>query len=419
MSAVPRAVAVDLTPVLPGGENGGAKVFALELVRRLAAMAPRTRFVLLTQAVSHEELASLDGPNVQREMVVGPATSAQRARLFASAARMLRYAPRPAQRLLARIGYRVNAVMKRGISGGLLRRLGADLLFCPFTAPTYRESGIPTVCTVYDLQYRAYPQFFAVEDAVQRERAFTEACRHATALATISDFSRATAIAECGLEPGKIRTIHLRLPAGREQAHGGDLLGRLGLAQQGYLVYPANFWRHKNHEMLLAAFAMARRDGLPHDMKLVLTGAPGDRQEWIRRSAREMSLAGQVVFPGFVPEDELATLVARSRALVFPSLYEGFGLPVVEAMALGIPVACSNTTALPEVAGDAALLFDPRVPAEVARAIVAIAADEALRQRLAEAGRRRAARFADPQRMADEYWSLFQAAVSASGGSEP
>jgi glycosyltransferase involved in cell wall biosynthesis len=163
--------------------------------------------------------------------------------------------------------------------------------------------------------------------------------------------------------------------------------------------------------MLLAAFGrvLPRIDPA---VKLVLTGAGAARQEWIARSARDMGLGARVVCAGFLPLEDLVLLMAKSSGVVFPSLYEGFGLPVVEAMALGVPVACSNTTALPEVAGDAALLFDPRIPEQVADSIVSLLQDGALRSRLVESGAQRAREFLDAGRMRDEYWSLFTSVMA-------
>lgn len=404
----PSCVAVDLTPVLPGGENGGAKVFVLDLVAQLAKLAPGCRFVLLTQAASHEELAMLDAGNVSRLRVLGPSASAHRSRALGIASRALSPMPAWLRRRMAGAGYRVLGLLKRGGTRRLLRDIGADLLFCPFTAPTFREPGIPIVCTIYDVQYRTYPQFFAVEDVEQRDRAFRDACRNATRLAAISEYSRTSAIAIGEVRPGRIRTIALQ----RRLASDSQFSPRSAkLLADCYLMYPANFWRHKNHEMLLAAYGMARAAGLPADVKLVCTGAAGERRDWLMRAAERMGLGGHVVFPGFVTTGEYRALLERSRGLVFPSLYEGFGLPVVEAMAAGVPVACSNTTSLPEVAGEAALLFDPRLPGRIAAALVALATDERLRARLVEAGRRRAQAFTRPEHMAQAYWSLFAEAL--------
>lgn len=408
-------IAVDLTPVLPGGENGGAKIFVLELLHRLAEIAPKTQFVLLTQAASHAELATLDRPNVRRLMVVGSvAANSLRPRLMSLAARILPHLPNRLHSVVSRLGYKLNVTLKRGVTGALLRDISADLLFCPFTAPTYFESGIPTVCTIYDLQYKTYPEFFAAEDVAHRERTFIEACRRATVLAAISDYSRNSAIAHGSLDPARIRTIHLRMAqriAPRVE-NGNGVLTRLDLTPQQYLIYPANFWKHKNHEMLLTAFGMACHGGLAANIKLVCTGASGARQEWLMRAARTMNLGDRVLFPGYLPNTELAALMANCIGVVFPSLYEGFGLPVIEAMAAGVPVTCSNITSLPEVAADAAILFDPRVPTQIAQAMISLVENEALRARLIQAGLQRAAEFSDSERMAREYWELFQYALA-------
>lgn len=410
-----NTIAVDLTPVLPGGENGGAKIFVLELLRRLAKNAPQTQFVLLTQAASHEELAALDHPNMRRLMVVGPVvTSSFRPRLLRLASRVLPRLPARLRSAVNYLGYTLNVALKRGGSGALLRDMGADLLFCPFTATTYSEQGIPTVCTIYDLQHKTYPEFFTAEDVAHRDRTFIEACRRATALTAISDYSRDSAIAHGNLDPARIRTIHLRMA--QRISHGAEhdkaVLSCLGLTPQRYLIYPANFWKHKNHEMLLTAFGMACHGGLAVDVKLVCTGAPGVRQVWLMSAARNMNLADRVLFPGHLPNAELTALMANCSGVVFPSLYEGFGLPVIEAMAAGVPVACSNATSLPEVAADAAIFFDPRIPTQIAQAMASLVEDEMLRARLIQAGHQRATEFSDAERMAGEYWDLFQYALA-------
>jgi glycosyltransferase involved in cell wall biosynthesis len=414
----PRRVAVDLTPVLPGGANGGAKVFVLELLRYLADIAPATQFILLTHAVTHDELASLDRPNMSRRMIIGAAAGAStRQSRFAALAR--RVAPRIPATLLkfvSRLGYRVNAALKRRGANHMLRDWKVDLLFCPFTAPTYFERGIPTVCTIYDLQYKTYPDFFAPADVAHRDQVFVDACTRATALAAISDYSRRSAIFYGHLQPSRIRTIELRIA--RRFASPSELnlraLDRLDLSPKKYLVYPANFWKHKNHEMLLTAFGIACSSGrLGPDIKLVCTGAPGPRQEWLRAAARAMNLGGRILFPGYILDEELGGLLAASSGVIFPSLYEGFGLPVLEAMATGIPVACSNTTALPEVAGDASIMFDPRVPSQIADAIVSLVSDEPLRARLVQAGAQRVGAFSNPELMANQYWELFQYATAS------
>jgi glycosyltransferase involved in cell wall biosynthesis len=409
-----QTIVVDLTPVLPGGENGGAKVFVLELLRRLAELAPQTQFVLLTQAAAHEELAALDSANVRRLMVLDPsgppALRSLGTRIFS---RVLAHFPERLRRVAGRLGYSLLTLSKRSGTRSLLRDLIVDLLFCPFTAPTYFEPNVPTVCVVYDLQYKAYPEFFAAEDVAHRDRTFAEAARKSTTLVAISDFSRDAAITEGKLDPAHIKTIHLHISQHslRNAARDDTVLDRLQLVAAKYLIYPANFWKHKNHEMLLTAFGLARRSGLADDIRLVCTGAPGARQQWLKQAARGLGLENHVLLPGYLANAELLALITNSCGVIFPSLYEGFGLPIIEAMATSVPVACSNVTSLPEVAGDAAILFDPRIPEQIAQAMISLAHDKELIARLVRAGDARAARFSDSRLMAEQYWDLFQYAA--------
>ena len=413
----PALIAVDLTPMLPGGENGGAKLLVLELLRELSVRFPQSGFLLLTHGLTHDELAALDAPNVRRLLVSGgtPAQRGRRDQLKRALRRIVRLLPRPAAVRAARLA---SGLARRRWRGPSLRSRGVDLLFCPFTAPVYREPGLPTVCTVYDLQARAYPQFFTVEDAAHREAAFTAACRDADLLVAISDFTRAGVVAS-SVAPGKVRTIYPCVVHGRDGARAApepDALRTLGVEPSSYLIYPANFWRHKNHDLLLSAFAVASREGLRPDLKLLLTGAPSPRADWLAHAAQALGIGGRVVLAGFVGDGTLAQLLAQARGLVFPSLYEGFGMPVVEAMDAGVPVACSEAAALPEVCAGAALMFDARRPLEIAAAIKRIDQDEALRRQLIELGRRRAAEFCDSAAHADRYWNAFQCAWAKKAG---
>jgi glycosyltransferase involved in cell wall biosynthesis len=417
MSNLLRTIAVDLTPVLPGGENGGAKVFVLELLGILAEMEPETRFILLTQESAHKELSFLDRPNVRRMMVRrSSAANPSGERSGSESTTLLRFfheITRTTRRVHKSFKKRVDGVKRFQKSTSPLRDMGVDLLFCPFTAPTYFEPGIPTVCTIYDLQYKTYPEFFADKDVAHRNQVFIDACSRATLLTAISDYSSESAITHGNLDPTRIRTIYLRM-AHRINAEGDDnngVLERLGLAAKRYLIYPANFWKHKNHEMLFTAFGIACYQGLAKDIKLVCTGAPGERQTWLMSVAKTMNLGDRIIFPGYLPDAELSILMANATGEIFPSLYEGFGLPVIEAMAAGIPVACSNSRSLPEIASGAALLFDPGVPTQIAQAIRSLEEDELLRTRLILAGKQRATEFSDSHKMAKEYWELFQHAL--------
>jgi glycosyltransferase involved in cell wall biosynthesis len=147
---------------------------------------------------------------------------------------------------------------------------------------------------------------------------------------------------------------------------------------------------HKNLRALIDALAEI---DAPQRPVLVLPGYPTEHERELREHVAALALDADVRFPAWVSAEQLEGLWQLASGFVFPSLYEGFGLPVLEAMARGVPVACSNTSSLPEVAGGAALLFDPRSVKEISRAIVALVSDPALRERLRELGHERARRF--------------------------
>ena len=425
-----KRVAIDLTPLLPGGANGGAKPLAIELVRRLAAAAPSCEFILLTTEKSDSELAILDAPNVRRLCVSRPenAPTLSHRRALQVRAWLARLLP---ERVVRKIGEwyigRSDAPppvspLLRGAPFGS----GADLLFCPFTGALFFDPAVPLVSLVHDLQYLYYPEFFDPADRSQRDRHFRQVCRVASRLICVSEYTRASVLEHSGLPPERVVAIpsapQKRLAAADPQSVERVLSG-LRLTRGRYLLYPANFWRHKNHELLLTAFGIYRAQRAPQgasrhpqsDLKLVLTGAPSPRRDELMEAARRMGLAEWVVFPGYLPDEDFAALLAGSTAMFFPSIFEGFGMPVLEAMAAGVPVACGNLTSLPEIAGSkdfpAALLFDPRRPSEIVAAIERLESDPALRAGLIERGRRRAANFLTPEEWAARYFAVFQEAA--------
>ena len=158
-----------------------------------------------------------------------------------------------------------------------------------------------------------------------------------------------------------------------------------------FAYYPANGWPHKNHEAVVRAMVLVVRER--PDLQLVLTGWPYDLDRRLNPIIDEMDLRRSVRHLGYVSRAEVAGLMAASQMLVFPSLFEGFGLPLLEAMHLGTPVVCSTVGSLPEVGGEAARFFDARSEERIAEAIVEVAGDAALRRRLIDAGRDQVARF--------------------------
>jgi glycosyltransferase involved in cell wall biosynthesis len=234
-------------------------------------------------------------------------------------------------------------------------------------------------------------------------------------LVAISEYVRNSVIETAGLSPERVITVPiglLRTPGSPVDDSSDDgVLEKYNLRHGEYILYPANFWPHKNHAMLLTAFNMYRQAN-PHSvLKLLCTGAPGPRAQDFCEAVRRMELSEWVIYPGYVNPNEYDSLLRSSFALVFPSLYEGFGIPVLEAMSAGVPVICSNVTSLPEVGGDAVLYFDPRRPGQIVDALIRLSEEPKLRNSLVTKGLQRARLFESAGRMAAQYIDVFAKAL--------
>lgn len=255
-----------------------------------------------------------------------------------------------------------------------------DLFFSPgYNTPLYCAS--PFVFTICDLSHIYCPENTSPMIRLYYATIAKRAAHRAQRILTISEFTRMQIVEWSGEPPEKIFNVG----CGADPAyHPGDEVYGLPFP---YLLCVSNRKRHKNELRVVEAFA---KTGIASEIRLVFTGDP--TAELANLIARNR--VGECVnFVGRVPEAKLPSLYRGAEALVFPSLYEGFGLPVLEAMACGTPVVTSNVTAMPEVAGDAALLVDPTSIDEIAAAIKNIIGDDSLRMRLKEKGLRRAARF--------------------------
>lgn len=184
--------------------------------------------------------------------------------------------------------------------------------------------------------------------------------------------------------PEAADAVFLRESDGSDE---GAVLRRHGI-RQPYVLYVGNAYPYKNLEAVIDALP-----SIPEPLFLVNPCSRDTFYPRLRRRAEERQVAHRLILPGFVPDADLALLYRRARAYVFPSLAEGFGIPALEAMASGLPVACSDIAVLREVCGDAALFFSPREPSSIASAVTSLISDERLRNELATAGRARAAAF--------------------------
>ena len=266
-----------------------------------------------------------------------------------------------------------------------------DVIHHPLTVPIPR-TGTPVVTTIHDLQHRDLPGFFSAGERAFRRWAYDGAARQADHVISDSAFTRDGLVRHLGIDPERITVIHLGIDHDRftpDPSPGdAEALASLHLPER-FALYPANLWPHKNHERLIDAFA---RIGDP-EIELVLSGQGGPRLEPLLERARALGVGDRVRPVGFVRSDAVPALYRRAAALVFPSLYEGFGYPPLEAMACGCPVASSTRGSLGETGGDAVVPFDAEDPASIAAALDRVLGDEALRERLRSAGLARAATF--------------------------
>jgi glycosyltransferase involved in cell wall biosynthesis len=226
-----------------------------------------------------------------------------------------------------------------------------DLVHYALTVPVPRTKT-PTVVTLHDVQHRDLPEFFGPAKRSFRRIAYDRATKNATAVVVTTQFVRERALDVLALEPDRVHIIpHAINHTLFRPAEDGP--------REPFILYPARAWPHKNHARLFEAFALLRRDR--PNLRLVLTGGGLDRLGQLPEGVERW---------GVVAPADLASLYRRAACLVFPSLYEGFGLPPLEAMACGCPVAASNVAAIPEVCGDAAVLFDPFDPEAIAAGIL-------------------------------------------------
>ncbi len=360
----PIRIGIDLLRMVPGGANGGVKplvyTFLAEMVRTQGA---RFNYAVFAPRSLREELAAVLRPG---DFVIEP-TADHFAVLRRDAGK----------------GWR--DVSRFEATDDIPARASLDVLYAVFGVSQFMRPSLPCVSLVVDLLHRDLPEALPVEEVNFRHTCFERIAAEATWIQCISRHVIGQFGHHYGVHPA--RCFHTYIP----------VQNRLPVPDRAvadpYFFYPANFWPHKNHETLLVAYRLYAQSAGSRAWPLILSGHPDARMKLLEELRDGLGLAGQVQFAGHLDDAAFGRLWAAAAALVFPSLHEGFGIPLLEAMRFGVPIVAASAGSLPEVAGDAALLVDPRDTRAIAEALRRIAIREGLREDLIARGRARLGAF--------------------------
>jgi glycosyltransferase involved in cell wall biosynthesis len=341
-------IGVNALYLIPGGV-GGTEIYLRELLAALAVVDTTNEYLIFTNQETGSDLVPRQANFLWKPQAV-------------------RANSRPARILWEQIVLPLEA-----------GRYRLDVLFNPgFTAPLL--APCPCVTTFHDLQHKRHPEHFRWFDLPFWRFLLWAAAHRSRRIIAVSEATRADLLRFYRLPPERIAVV----------PHGvnPEFFGLDRARSEDYLLCVSTLHPHKNLERLIRAYSRGKRN-----RKLVLAGMRGFQTEVIERLVRDSGVSDSVRLTGWVPRDELLRLYEQAFAFVYPSTFEGFGIPVLEALAAGIPVACSSIPPLHEVAGEAALFFDPVDEDSIGEALDRISTDDVLRARLATAGPERARRF--------------------------
>lgn len=357
---------------LPAGRFGGVEQVLIGIASGLSALdAGDEEFLFLTHPGEDDWIR----PHVRGQ-----------ARLLQTRRGRLRRTARAIGRGLAERLPRIGPRFAVRVSDGTVERVGADLVHFPIQDAFLTE--LPSIYQPHDLLHLHHPELFSSWERERRERVYRAHCDRAEMVVAMTKWGKRDLLEQYGLPDGKVGVVPWGSVLPQYPQPSKEDLDRLRVRLSlpaGFLLYPAQTWPHKNHETLLEALALIRaREGVA--IPVVCPGTKNRHFGRIERRMRELDLGDTTRFPGFVSPLELRGLYQLATALVFPSRFEGWGLPICEAFSAGLPVAASSATSVPDIVGDAGLLFDPDDPEEMAASVLRLWRDPVLRQTLASRG---------------------------------
>lgn len=387
------AIYAQLTPE----QAGGIAQAVLQLVTQLGRLDGPENYVIITSPEGARWLRPHIGPNQSLRTVeehlshTGPAWERRFAALIKRRAnRLVPALERLWRGTVLPLRAWLPGMLAAPRSDGFIESLGADVVHFPYQR--FIQTALPCIFEPWDLQHQHLPEFFTFGERHARDKLYRAGCRQASVVAVASDWVRNDLVEQYGIATSKFALVR-RGPgattAGPRPSVAAEtsIRKRFGLPQD-FILYPAQTWPHKNHVRLLETLALLR-DANKIRVHLVCTGGINDYFSVIQAHVRLLRLEDQVTFTRYIPQSDLAELYQLAKFLIFPSLFEGYGFPVIEALAYGLPVACANVASLPEIAGEAAYLFDPRSIESIAEAVLELWRCPATRDDLVARGRAR------------------------------
>ncbi len=370
-------IGVNALYLIPGGV-GGTEIYLRNLLEALAQIDDRNRYFVFTSSEAGGEIC----PSAQNfEAVVSPTPA--------------RF--RPARLIWEQTGLPIETVKQR-----------LDVLFSPgFTSPLVARGKKVTV--IHDLQHKRQPKNFGLLERAAWNYSVWQSVKSSHLLLTPSETSRHDVLSVYGVRDEKVRTVlhgvesrffHL----GDNPAYGARVVRETGVPECAYLLAVSTIHPHKNFVRLLEAYGQLAAEGWQEH--LVVAGLPGKSWKAVHRLLNGKDWASRVHLVGWQRRDVILSLFNNAEALVFPSTFEGFGMPVLEAMASGLPVVCSDIPVLREIANGAAQFFDPTASSAIAEGLHSALRDPTYRAELIKRGRQRAADFSW-RRAAEQTLSAF------------
>jgi glycosyltransferase involved in cell wall biosynthesis len=396
------------------GASGGVAPFIANLVRALGQLCDgsETYVIIVNSQQQCEWLKPLLGPN-QRFAIRDPSATPpeQGHTSFAGLLKRTLGPLLPTARYLQKLINIPRKWPEVPISDGFYENLECDLIH--FATQYFALCAVPAIYNPHDLQHLHYPQFWTPYDIAWRETIYPAGCHFARTVVVGSQWVKDDVVRQYRIGPKKVQIVAEAPPLQFHSKPSRDLVAKVKSVyklEQPFGLYPAVTWPHKNHIRLLEGLSRLR-DTCGLTVRLVCTGAR-DERFWadIARCIDGLRLQSQVKFLGFIPEEELSAVYQMAQFLVMPSLFEAVSLPIFDAWAEGVPVACSNVTAVPDQVLDAALLFDPHSVESIASAISTIATDEQMRAELRRRGTLRVKDF-DWERTAKAYRAVYRQAA--------